>query len=170
MSDDCCCCWTPIKLIFWWIFGGLISACLWWIAGLILCLTIVGAPFGSQCFKIASLCLDPFDKDICRKDGCCSSSGGCCGFILNILWLPMGIFIALFHVLQGIIFAVSIIGIPCAKQHFKLADLAIWPFGSHLEEETQIIVHNHHHHHVVGHQHANYGAHTSANQFVHHHP
>ncbi|MHA1199322.1 MAG: YccF domain-containing protein [Candidatus Heimdallarchaeaceae archaeon] len=113
--------------ILWIIFGGLWSAIEWLIAGLLMCITIIGIPFGIQAFKIAGFALFPFGRDI-RRDS--SSSGK---LILNIIWVLLGgIYIAITHVMTGIFLAITIIGIPFAKQHFKLAGIAFAPFGTRI--------------------------------------
>ena len=114
--------------LLWIIFGG--GFVLWLeyvLGGLILCLTIIGIPFGIQCFKIAGLALLPFGKDIdVRKAG----RAGVLQTVFNVLWFVVaGLWIFLTHVGLAIGLAITIIGIPFAVQHFKLAMLALWPFG-----------------------------------------
>ncbi len=112
--------------VLWIVFGGGFVIWLEYIlAGLVLCLTVVGIPFGLQCFKIASLGLFPFGKDIERD-----KSVPVLGTIGNVLWLLIaGVWIFLSHVTLAIGLAVTIVGIPFAIQHVKLALLALWPFG-----------------------------------------
>lgn len=114
--------------LLWIVFGG--GLLLWLeyiIGGLILCLTIIGIPFGIQCFKIAGLALLPFGKDIEVRE---TGGVGALQTVVNVLWfLVAGLWIFLTHVGLGIGLAVTIIGIPFAVQHFKLALLALWPFG-----------------------------------------
>ena len=115
--------------ILWIVLGG--GFLLWLeyvVAGLLLCLTIVGIPFGIQCFKIAGLALLPFGKDIDVQPA--GTGGGVLRLILNLLWfLVAGLWIFLTHLGLAAVLAVTIIGIPFAVQHFKLALLALWPFG-----------------------------------------
>jgi uncharacterized membrane protein YccF (DUF307 family) len=115
--------------ILWIVLGG--GFVLWIeyvLAGVLLCLTIVGIPFGVQCFKLAGLALLPFGKDIDATVG--SVSGGALRTVFNIIWiLVAGVWIFITHVGLAIALAVSIIGIPFAVQHLKLAVLALWPFG-----------------------------------------
>ena len=112
--------------IIWIILGGFIIFLLYLIGGLLLCLTIVGIPFGIQCFKLSLLGLVPFGKVI--VDG--PSATGTIAIIFNILWIiTFGLTIALTHIVLAIILALTIIGIPFARQHIKLASLAITPFG-----------------------------------------
>lgn len=111
--------------IIWLVFGGIILAIFWFIAGLLLCITIIGIPFGLQCFKIAGLVLWPFGRDVQL------GSFGVGGLILNILWLIFfGLGLALSHLITGIILCITILGIPFGLQHFKLAKLSLMPFGA----------------------------------------
>ena len=110
--------------IIWMLCGGLVSALGYLIAGCIWCITIVGIPVGMQCFKLAGLALFPFGKDV--------TYGGELGsFLLNIIWAVFfGIPIALHSLLWGCIMCITIIGIPFGLQHFKMAKLALMPFGT----------------------------------------
>lgn len=113
--------------IIWLIFGGIIGALLWVIAGLLVCLTIIGIPFGIQCFKIAGFVLWPFGRQVGI------GSFGVLGLIGNILWiLLLGWELFVAHLVIGAVLCVTIIGIPFGLQHFKLALLAIMPFGSKI--------------------------------------
>ena len=112
--------------IIWLIFGGLVVFLEYIIAGLGLCLTIVGIPFGIQAFKLGLLALWPFGQRIEYMN----YAPGCLSTVMNVLWFIIGgIWIALTHVLFGILLGITIIGIPWAKQHFKMASLALTPFG-----------------------------------------
>lgn len=113
--------------IFWIVLGGLIASVLWLLAGLLLCVTVVGIPFGLQCFKIAGLVLSPFGRDVRLGDF------GVFGGIGNIIWiLVFGWELCLTHLTMALILAVTIVGIPFALQHLKLAKLALLPFGSEI--------------------------------------
>ena len=93
---------------------------------LIYCITIVGIPVGVQCFKLASLSFFPFGKEVIY-------GGGAGSLILNIIWLVVsGLPLALEHLAIGIVLCVTIIGIPFGMQQFKLAKLALMPFGTEL--------------------------------------
>lgn len=115
--------------ILWIIFGGGLVICVeYLLAGVLLCLTVVGIPFGLQCFKIAGLGLMPFGKDIHDMPG-----SGVTSLALNILWfLVAGLWIFLSHLTLGLTLAVTIVGIPFAFQHLKLAMLALAPFGQRV--------------------------------------
>ena len=118
--------------ILWIVFGG--GFVIWLeyvIGGILLCLTVVGIPFGLQCFKIAGLGLLPFGKDI--ESDSDSAGSGCLGSAMNLLWfLVAGLWIFLSHLALGVAAAVTIIGIPFALQHLKLAVLALFPFGKKI--------------------------------------
>ena len=113
--------------IIWLIFGGIIGAILWFLVGLILCLTVIGIPFGMQCFKIATLVLWPFGKEV--EIG----NFGVGGMIFNIIWLIFfGWEFAIAHLVIGLLFCITIIGIPFGLQHFKFAKLGLIPFGAKI--------------------------------------
>lgn len=113
--------------IIWLLFGGIVAAIGWFIAGLILCITIVGIPFGVQCMKISALVLWPFGKEIEL------GNFGVGGLLFNIIWLIFfGWEFAVAHFVTGLIFCVTIIGIPFGLQHFKLAKLGLIPFGANI--------------------------------------
>ena len=99
------------------------------LSGLILMITIIGIPFGWQILKLSSLCLWPFGRDsrVTEKGTGCLSTG------MNVLWFLIGgIWIAVGHAIWGLIFFITIIGIPFGKQHFKLASIALTPFGREI--------------------------------------
>lgn len=115
--------------IAWLVFGGILIFLHYLVAGLLLCLTIVGIPFGIQVIKLAQLSLWPFGKDIVDR----GRGTGCLALLMNILWLVLGgIWIALHHLVWALILAITIIGIPFAAQHIKLAGLALTPFGKEI--------------------------------------
>lgn len=115
--------------IIWIIFGGIFIFFQYIFGGLVLCLTIVGIPFGIQCFKFAIVGLAPFGVQI--KDT--SSNIGCLSTVMNIIWLVFGgIWIVLTHLVFGLLFCITIVGIPFGLQHFKLMNLAFSPFGKSI--------------------------------------
>lgn len=112
--------------LIWIIFGGLFLAIQYFLSSLLLMITIIGIPFGLQTMKLAGLALWPFGKEVRNKE----KSTGCLSTLMNLLWILCGAWIiALEHALLGIIFCITIIGIPFGKQHFKLASIALTPFG-----------------------------------------
>jgi uncharacterized membrane protein YccF (DUF307 family) len=115
--------------LIWLIFGGLAAALGYIVGGFILCLTIIGIPFGLQCFKIAGLVLWPFGRRIVST----SNSMGCLSIIFNIIWLLCGgLYTALVHLVFAFLLAITIIGIPFARQHLKLMELSLMPFGKQV--------------------------------------
>jgi uncharacterized membrane protein YccF (DUF307 family) len=112
--------------LIWLIFGGFLVFLEYMVAGFLLCITIIGIPFGIQAFKLAFLALWPFGKSI----GMQSYAPGCLSTLMNLIWLIIGgIWIALTHLLFGLLLSITIIGFPWGKQHFKLMSLALTPFG-----------------------------------------
>lgn len=112
--------------VLWFIFGGAVSGLSWCLAGCLWCITIVGIPVGMQCFKFASLSFFPVGKDVVY-------GGGTVSFVVNVVWLLVsGWVLALEHLFFGAVLCVTIIGIPFGLQHFKLAKLALMPFGAEI--------------------------------------
>lgn len=115
--------------ILWMVLGGFIISLYYALVGLIFCITIIGIPFGMQLFKMAGLALWPFGHDVTPG----ANDGGCLSLIMNVIWIVLGgIEIALMHVTLGIGFCITIIGIPFGMQHFKMALLALVPFGKEI--------------------------------------
>lgn len=116
--------------IIWLVFGGIFVALEYFIGGLLLCLTIIGIPFGIQVFKLGILSLWPMGHSVVGEN----YAGGCLSLCMNILWILVGgIWIAVSHLLLGVLFCITLIGIPFGIQHFKLAGLALAPFGKDIE-------------------------------------
>lgn len=110
--------------ILWFIFGGFLSGLSWLLAGILWCVTIIGIPIGLQCFKFAGLAFFPFGKTVVY-------GGGAASLIANIIWLIVsGIPMAVGNALIGCLLCITIIGIPFGKQFFKIAKLALMPFGA----------------------------------------
>lgn len=115
--------------ILWIVFGGLIIFLEYLIAGVILCLTIIGIPFGLQAIKLSFLGLMPFGKKVVPS----SNDQGCLSTLFNIIWILVGgIWIALTHLILAILLGITIIGLPFAKQHIKMAGLGLTPFGKKI--------------------------------------
>ncbi len=110
--------------VLWFVFGGWISGTLWIIAGMIFALTIVGLPWTPAAFRMAGFSYAPFGKMLVDRDDSISSG------LLNLLWLIFaGWWLALHHVLLAIGLAITLIGIPFAAQHVKLAAASLTPVG-----------------------------------------
>lgn len=118
-----------LNLLWAILGGGFVTALEYVLAGVVCCLTIVGIPFGVQCFKLAGLALFPFGKDFS------SDRSGPGSFVLNVVWVVFaGFWIFLTHLGLAIGLAVTIIGIPFAFQHLKLGMLAFAPFGARVRQ------------------------------------
>ena len=115
--------------LIWLVFGGILISIEYLISSMLLMVTIIGIPFGIQTLKLAIVALWPFGTEIRLKPG----NSGCISSIMNLIWIFIGGFwICLTHIFFGVLFAITIIGIPFAKQHFKLAGLALTPFGKEI--------------------------------------
>lgn len=115
--------------LVWFVFGGFFVFLGYMLGGIVLCLTIIGIPFGIQLFKIGVASLVPFGMQVGEKP----SGTGCLSTLMNILWLLCGgLWVAASHLLFGAILCITIIGIPFGMQHFKLMGLALTPFGKEL--------------------------------------
>lgn len=117
---------STIGNILWMLLGGIVVAILYFVAGLVICCTIIGIPFGVQLMKIAGVALLPFGRGVeIMADAGCLSAG------FNILWVLFGWWeIAAVHLVLSAIFAITIIGIPFAKAHWRLMKMSLLPFGS----------------------------------------
>lgn len=116
--------------IIWVVFGGLMIAIEYAISSLLMMVTIIGIPFGLQTMKLAALALWPFGTKIVDVKW----PSGCLAGIMNVIWWFVGgIAIALTHLGWGLLFCITIVGIPFGVQHFKLMKLAMFPFGNTVE-------------------------------------
>lgn len=118
--------------LIWFIFGGFFLGLGYFLGGLVLCLTIVGIPFGLKVMKLGLFAMWPFGGSVVATQ----SASGCLALLLNVLWIICGgIELAIAHLTLGIFFCITIIGIPFGKQHFKLMILALVPFGHDVVRE-----------------------------------
>lgn len=118
--------------VLWIILGGWIIFLLYLLGSIILFVTIIGIPFGMQTIKLAILSLTPFGKEV--KTG--QRASGCLYIIMNVIWIIVaGVEIAITHIVLAILFAITIIGIPFAAQHIKLAALGLLPFGHDIVDK-----------------------------------
>ena len=127
---------SPLSILLnllWIVFGGLEMAIGWLIAALIMAITFIGIPWARAAFNIAGYTLLPFgQRAVSRSEhlGQHDVGTGPLGFIGNIIWLILaGWWLALGHLIAAIVFAITIIGIPFAWAHLKLAGIALWPIG-----------------------------------------
>ena len=112
--------------LIWFIFGGLLLGIGYLFGGMVLCFTIVGIPFGLQIMKLGLFAMWPFGGEVVPGN----NASGCLQLLLNVLWIICGgIEVALTHLALGIVFSITIVGIPFGMQHFKLMMLALMPFG-----------------------------------------
>lgn len=112
--------------IIWFLCCGLWQGLSWWIAGVLWSLTIIGIPIGRQCFKLATLAFFPFGKDV-------EYGGNTLSLTANVLWVIFsGIPLALTALCNGLLLCITIIGIPFGLQCFKIAKLALTPFGAKI--------------------------------------
>lgn len=110
--------------LIWFLCGGLLQGLSWTLAGLLWCITIIGIPIGRQCFKFASVAFFPFGKEV-------QYGGGTISLLANIVWLIVsGIPLAVGAAVNGLLLCITIIGIPFGLQCFKIAKLALMPFGA----------------------------------------
>jgi len=136
---------SPFSLllnILWMIFGGVWMAVGWFVAAVIMAITIVGIPWARAAFNIASYALLPFGrKAVSRAEflGSTDMGTGPLGLIGNIIWLVLaGWWLALGHLVTAFFLAITIIGIPFAWAHLKLAGIALWPIGKMIVEADDV--------------------------------
>lgn len=118
--------------ILWLILGGFWMAIGWYLAGVVMAITIIGLPWARACFVLGNLSLWPFGKEVVdRRDVSGHDIGtGTLGFIGNVIWFVLaGVWLAIGHLLAAVANFITIIGIPFALQHLKLAGLALAPIG-----------------------------------------
>jgi uncharacterized membrane protein YccF (DUF307 family) len=142
---------SPVALllnVLWIVFGGLYMAAGWLLATLIMAITIVGLPWARAAFNIASYALLPFGrKAVSRAEylGTEDLGTGTFGLLGNIIWLVFaGWWLALGHLVTALLLAITIIGIPFAWAHLKLAGIALWPIGKMIVEADEVPLHYRH--------------------------
>lgn len=119
-------CFSVFGNIIWLIFGGLVTAFIWLLLGILLCITIIGIPFGKQCFKFATLTLAPFGREANIDFGKHP--------IMNVIWLILfGWELFIGYICSGLLLCITIIGIPFGVQIFKFSILALFPFGAKID-------------------------------------
>ena len=117
--------------IIWLVFGGFVLVLGYLLGAIILCITIIGIPFGIQCFKLAGLALAPFGREIREKE----PPSGALAVIMNIIWIILpGLELAVAHLVLALLFGITIIGLPIAAQHLKMTRLALLPFGFEVRD------------------------------------
>ena len=115
--------------IIWLLFGGLEAGLAWWVAGVLAALTIVGIPFAIAAFRIGAFSFWPFGREVVDRPET-DEARKLLILVGNIVWIVLGgIWLALAHLVFAFLLAITIIGIPCAVQHLKLARLSLTPYG-----------------------------------------
>jgi uncharacterized membrane protein YccF (DUF307 family) len=127
---------SALSLLFnllWILFGGFWMAVGWAIAGVVMAITVVGVPWAKAAFTIAAYTLLPFGQKAVSREGYFGREDigtGPLGMLGNIIWLVLaGWWLALGHLVTALLLAVTIVGIPFAWAHLKLAGIALWPIG-----------------------------------------
>ena len=133
---------TSLFNLVWFVFFGAVSAILLLILSAVMAITIIGWPIAKVLFNLAKLSAFPFGKEIIRE----STLNGkesvgtlrmVCGIIANIIWLPIGLFLAVCYGLLAIIAFCTIIGIPVGIVYARLAKFIVWPVGAKVVTSTQ---------------------------------
>jgi uncharacterized membrane protein YccF (DUF307 family) len=129
---------TLILNILWFVFGGFLAGLGWLVAGLLLAITIVGLPWTAAAWRIAGFSFAPFGRQVVDRQAITGREDlgtGPLGFLLNVIWFVLGgWYLAIGHVVIAVAQAITIIGIPFAWQHLKLAVIALAPVGKTVVE------------------------------------
>ena len=124
---------SAIGNLLWLVFGGLLMAFGWWLAGILCFISIVGIPWGRACFVIGRLCLLPFGRSVADRavvTGKGDIGTGVLGVLGNVIWfLFAGLWLAIGHLVSAVVCFVTLVGIPFGIQHLKLAEIALAPIG-----------------------------------------
>ena len=117
--------------VVFFVFGGFVIFLGYVLGGILLCLTIIGIPFGIMCFRLAGSVIAPFGREVRETE----PPGGVLTLIMNIIWIILpGLELAIMHLVLALLFALTIIGLPIAAQHMKLVPMALLPFGHVMRE------------------------------------
>ena len=117
--------------VVFFVFGGFLIFIGYVLGGILLCLTIIGIPFGLMCFRLAGSVIAPFGREVRETE----PPGGILTLIMNIIWIILpGLELAIMHLVLALLFALTIIGFPIAVQHVKLVPMALLPFGHVMRE------------------------------------
>ena len=119
-----------MNLVWFLLGGGIFIFFGYLIGGLVLCATVVGIPFGVQLIKLSVLGVAPFGREV-NTEG---SADGVVPILMNVLWWIFGgVEVAIVHLAFALILALTVVGIPFARQHWKMLQLALVPFGARVE-------------------------------------
>lgn len=131
LFNDICPIMNSIGNFFWLILGGILIALVYYIIGALMCITIIGIPFGVQLFKLGTYSLCPFGRELADGPG----QPGCVSIVMNLIWVLCGWWeVAVMHLAFGLLFCITIVGIPLGVQHFKMATGSIFPFGKVIQK------------------------------------
>ncbi|MDJ0749049.1 MAG: YccF domain-containing protein [Woeseiaceae bacterium] len=129
---------VPVSLLgnlIFFVFGGFLIFLGYVLGGLLLCITIIGIPFGLMCFRLAGGVIAPFGREVVDTE----PPGGAVAIIMNIIWIILpGLELAIMHLILALLFAITIIGLPIAAQHMKLVPLALLPFGHVMRDVDRV--------------------------------
>lgn len=121
--------------VIWLVFAGVELAVGYIIGGLVMMVTIIGIPFGIQAFKLAGFAIWPFGRAVVPAP----ESSGVLSAIGNVLWVVLvGWWLALGHVIFGLVLCLTIIGIPMGIASFKMTSIALWPFGRTIVDRSTL--------------------------------
>ncbi len=128
--------------VLWFVLGGVWMGLAWWLYGVLCFVSVVGIPWGRACFVLGGFSFFPFGREaISRKEltGKDDLGTGIMGAIGNVVWLLVaGVWLCIGHLGSALACAVTIIGIPFAVQHLKLALIALWPIGQTVVSKTEL--------------------------------
>ncbi len=124
---------NTIGNLAWLLLGGILIALIYYMVGLVMCISIIGIPFGIQLFKLGTYALFPFGRELVNGP----NEPGCISVAMNLIWILVGWWeIAILHLVCGLVFCVTIVGIPLGMQHFKMMVGSIFPFGKEIRAKN----------------------------------
>ncbi|HTW37531.1 MAG TPA: YccF domain-containing protein [Steroidobacteraceae bacterium] len=118
--------------LIWFVFGGVFMGLAWWIAAVVIAITIIGIPFSIAAFRIGTLSFWPFGREVIDRPER-TETRTVLVLIGNVIWIILcGLWLAIGHLIWALLLAITVIGIPFALQHVKLAKLSLMPFGKDI--------------------------------------
>lgn len=127
--------------ILWVVLGGWVEALCWYLTALLMAVTVIGLPWCRACWELGTLSLVPFGREAVSRAALIDERPSGWALLGNLLWLPLGLFLAVSHALHGALLCLTLILIPFGLQHFKLAGLALFPVGKRVvsKEAAQML-------------------------------
>ncbi len=120
--------------IVWLAFSGFWMALGYLLAGALLCVTIIGIPFGLASFRLANYALWPFGREAVQRPG-----AGAASAVGNVLWFVLaGLWLAIAHAISGVAFCLTIIGIPLGLASFKMIPISLTPLGREIVSSDEL--------------------------------